>query len=185
MLALAYAAAHPATPSTLVLIGCGTFSQSARAVFETRLEARLTPAQRASLGELRRREIDPDRRLALIGRVYDEAYGYDLENPGPKLRALDARAFDETWSDVLRLQSEGLYPAAFAAIRSPVLMLHGAEDPHPGRLTRDDLRAYIPHLEYRELRECGHSPWLERQARGEFFFILEGWLRAQTMQTRN
>ena len=58
-----------------------------------------------------------------------------------------------------------IYPAAFAAITCPVLMIHGEADPHPGRLTSEDLRRYIPHLEYQELPKCGHSPWLERQAR--------------------
>ena len=184
MLALAYAAAHPATPSTLVLIGCGTFSLRARAVFEARLEARLTPAQRASLAELARADIDDNRRLALIGRVYDDAYGYDLANPGPEIPTLDARAFDETWSDMLRLQQEGVYPAAFAAIRAPVLMLHGTDDPHPGPLIRDDLQRYIPKLEYRELPECGHSPWLERRAKREFFVLLEAWLGTHAQRAR-
>jgi hypothetical protein len=35
---------------------------------------------------------------------------------------------------MIRLQDHGVYPAAFSAIRSPVLMLHGAVDPHPGRM---------------------------------------------------
>ena len=35
---------------------------------------------------------------------------------------------------MLRLQTEGIYPASFAAIKVPVLMVHGTFDPHPGRL---------------------------------------------------
>jgi hypothetical protein len=30
-------------------------------------------------------------------------------------------------------------------------MLHGADDPHPGAITRDDLRPFLPQLEYVEL----------------------------------
>ena len=60
----------------------------------------------------------------------------------------------------------------------PVLMLHGAEDPHPGALIRDSLWPHLPHLEYHEWARCGHYPWLERCVRVEFFALLERWLRA-------
>jgi pimeloyl-ACP methyl ester carboxylesterase len=77
---------------------------------------------------------------------------------------------------MLCLQQEGVYPSAFASIHCPVLMVHGDADPHPGSLTSEDLRACIPQLEYLELRKCGHSPWLERQAREPFFAALDKWL---------
>ena len=38
------------------------------------------------------------------------------------------------------------------------------------------LHAHIPHLEYRELANCGHAPWQERQARKEFFMVTTNWL---------
>jgi pimeloyl-ACP methyl ester carboxylesterase len=77
---------------------------------------------------------------------------------------------------MLRLQEAGVYPAAFAAIRSPVLMLHGAYDPHPGGMIRASLAPYIPQLEYREWERCGHSPWMERSVREEFFAVLWEWI---------
>ncbi len=114
--------------------------------------------------------------LALAGRVMTRVYGFDIEDESDELPGLDATAHDETWSDMVRLQLDGTYPAAFAAIAGPVLMIHGAQDPHPGPLIRDDLRAYIPHLEYQELPNCGHSPWLERQAAHAFFDIVNAWI---------
>jgi pimeloyl-ACP methyl ester carboxylesterase len=85
-------------------------------------------------------------------------------------------AGSETWDDMVRLQSEGVYPAAFAAVKSPALMLHGAEDPHPGRMIRASLQPYMPQLEYRERARCGHYPWLEKATRDEFFSVLRNWL---------
>lgn len=35
----------------------------------------------------------------------------------------DTRAHTETWEDVVQLQEAGVYPAAFAAITSPVLTM--------------------------------------------------------------
>ena len=67
-------------------------------------------------------------------------------------------------------------PAAFAAITSPVLMLHGSYDPHPGKMIRDSLAPHLYKLEYREFERCGHSPWIERFARDNFFATLRSWL---------
>jgi pimeloyl-ACP methyl ester carboxylesterase len=179
MLALAYATAHPTTPTALVLIGCGTFSRAARAAFEKRRAARLTAARQATVVHIKETEKDANRRLAALGRMMTRVYGYDVDDGAIELAVVDAVAHAETWADMVRLQSEGVYPAAFAAIECPVLMLHGEVDPHPGRLTSDDLRRHIPQLEYRELSKCGHSPWLERQARDEFFGCLNEWVAAR------
>jgi pimeloyl-ACP methyl ester carboxylesterase len=77
---------------------------------------------------------------------------------------------------MLRLQSEGVYPAAFAAIKTPVLMVHGTFDPHPGRLIEQGLRPHLPQLEYREFEKCGHYPWLEKAAADAFFTLVRDWL---------
>ncbi len=179
MLALAYAADHPTTPTALVLIGCGTFSPAARAEFEARLETRLTAADRASIAHINQTETDPDRRLAALGRLMTRVYGHDVEEPADDGPMVDDLAHEQTWADMLRRQRDGTYPAAFAAIAVPVLMLHGDVDPHPGRMTGEDLRRFIPQLEYQALSKCGHSPWLERQARQTFFETLDAWLAVQ------
>jgi len=176
MLALAYAAAHPATAAGLVLVGCGTFSIATRVEFEARLEARLTPADRANIAFLRKTEPNADRRRAAMGRLMTRVYGHDLEEVPDEVVAVGALAHEQTWADMVRLQRDGIYPAAFAAIPVPVLMLHGDRDPHPGRLISEELQRYIPHLEYHELDMCGHSPWLERQAKQLFFQLLSAWI---------
>ncbi len=52
-------------------------------------------------------------------------------------------------------------------------------DPHPGPLIRASLEPHLPQLEYRELAECGHYPWIERSAREEFLATLRAWLSRQ------
>jgi pimeloyl-ACP methyl ester carboxylesterase len=153
MLALAYAAKHPEAAGPLVLIGCGTFDPAARA------------RMRATLDE--RRE-QPGALMQL--------YSYDPVTDEDGSEEFDARGHQETWDDMLRLQNEGVYPARFSAIRSPVLMLHGAFDPHPGRMIRASLEPHLPQLEFREWERCGHYPWLERSVREEFFDVLREWL---------
>lgn len=176
MLALAYAAAHPTEAGPLVLIGCGTFDLAARARMATIIETRMDDEARQLLESLPREVPDPAERMRAMDRVITPLYSHDLIAPVSGVETYDARAYQQTWDDMVRQQGEGVYPAAFAAIESPVLMLHGAVDPHPGRMIRDSLAPLIPQLEYREWKRCGHYPWLEREVRIEFFAVLREWL---------
>jgi pimeloyl-ACP methyl ester carboxylesterase len=111
-----------------------------------------------------------------VGSFLLPVYSYQPTTSELELESADVQAYEESWEDMLRLQREGVYPAAFSAIQSPVLMLHGAADPHPGEMIRASLAPYVPQLEYREWEQCGHYPWIEEHTREEFFSVLRGWL---------
>ena len=176
MLALAYAAAHPDTLSSLALVGCGTFDPAARAEFRARLDARMDAAFRLRLADLD--EIaDPDARLAAKGVLFDSIYDVDVLPDTSDSPPVDARGGAETWQDMLRLQEAGVYPAAFATIDAPALMLHGDDDPHPGQMIHASLKTWMPRLEYVSWPRCGHSPWRERGVREDFYRMLKAWLR--------
>jgi pimeloyl-ACP methyl ester carboxylesterase len=184
MLALAYAAAHPDRVASLVLIGCGTFDAASCERLRAAREARTDDALRRRLQRLPDEFPDPDARLSALARITLPLYSCDLLSVDPGLEACDARAHQETWEDMLRLQADGTYPRAFAAITAPVLMLHGAFDPHPGRMIRASLEPYLARLEYHEWDRCGHYPWLEKAAREEFFAVLRDWLIRQARRGR-
>jgi pimeloyl-ACP methyl ester carboxylesterase len=157
MLALSFAWQRPGKVSALVLVGCGTYDLASRARYHQAMAERGGPHASQAFDALP--DAEPELPPDMVGH-------------------------EETWSDVLRRQAEGLEPAAFAAVRCPVLMLHGAQDPHPGPSTRDVLRRYVPHLEYREFDRCGHTPWLERHARDPFLEVLRAWLAERAGRAR-
>ena len=179
MLALAYAAAYAGQVGSLVLVGCASFDPVARGRLEANRRERMDDALRERFRRLPDDVPDPDERLAAMGRLILPLYSHELASDELDAEC-DARAHQETWEDMLRLQAEGIYPAAFAVIEAPVLMLHGAADPHPGDLIRASLKPHLQRLEYREWERCGHYPWLERAAREEFFAVLRGWLLVTT-----
>ena len=179
MLALAYAAAHPGHAAALVLVGCGTFDHAARERMRATREERMDEGIRRRMERLAEEFTDPNERLKALGRLVEPVDSYDPTPTLPEGEAVDGRAYQETWRDMVRLQEEGVYPAAFAAIDAPVIMLHGTFDPHPGRMVRASLEPHIPHLEYREWERCGHEPWREKAVRDEFFAVLREWLARQ------
>jgi len=177
MLALAFAAKHPELVRRIALVGCGTFGEEARRQFQMTLGRRIQPDLQRKLERIADESTDPDERLMRAARLLlPSVYSYDLLTQDTEIASCDAKGHAETWSDMLRQQSEGEYPASFAAIKAPVLMLHGSHDPHPGRSIAASLRPYLPQLEYHELERCGHFPWLERHAREDFFHRLRAWL---------
>ena len=132
---------------------------------------------RLRLDRLSEEYPDPDERLRQEYRLTQQLYSYDpISAEQEEAEPFDVRAHEETWEDMLRLQEDGVYPETFAAIRTPVIMLHGAYDPHPGKMIRASLTPHIPQLKYREWEHCGHSPWLEKAVRDEFFAVLREWL---------
>ncbi|MFC1705848.1 alpha/beta fold hydrolase [Planctomycetota bacterium] len=187
MLALSYAARHPARVQSLVLVGCGTYGEASRAIYREAIHARLGPSGQARSAEIQRllmTELDFEERdkfLGELGDLHERAQAVDplpSEGAGEDELPVDAAGHVETWQDVLRLQQEGVEPAAFAAIRAPVLMLHGEDDPHPGPATYELLRRYVPHLKYLGFERCGHKLWRERHAREPFLRELRDWLRS-------
>jgi pimeloyl-ACP methyl ester carboxylesterase len=161
----------------MVLVGCGTFDKDARARLSETRKRRIRdylqshPEHRADL------DLSFEEQIFKWHTLTDT---YEAVPDGPGNAAgepFDMAAYVETWNDMLRCQDAGIYPYSFASITTPVIMLHGAYDPHPGRMIRDGLRQYLPHLEYREFERCGHDPWVEKHAREEFFEALRSWLR--------
>lgn len=179
MLALAYAAAHPDSAGPLVLVGCGTFDEVARDRMRAILQERTDDELRRRLERLAEEFPDPADQMTKRYELTRSLYAYEsvaCVEEEALAKPFDMRAHTETWSDMVRLQAEGVYPAAFSAIESPVLMLHGAYDPHPGQMIRASLGRYLPQLEYRQWERCGHSPWVEKFVREEFFAVLREWL---------
>ncbi len=176
MLVLAHAAAYPEAVGPLVLVGCGSFDPLSRARLRAIIAERLGESMEALQARLASEFADADSRLAALADALMPVYQFDSPPGSDEMGPVDANGHVETWADMMRLQDDGIYPAAFAAIRSPVLMLHGAFDPHPGRMIHDSLAPILPRLEYREWEQCGHEPWRERRVQKEFFALLRSWL---------
>jgi hypothetical protein len=139
----------------------------ARAELQSTVEQRMTDGIRARLKEVE--QLGEDERLKAGVQAAAPIYSYEPTISPHDDDEVDARAHQQTWDDVLRQQTEGIYPPAFAAIKVTVLMMHGTFDPLPGRLIFKGLQSYLPQLEYRELDRCGHYPWLEPAAAPAFF----------------
>jgi len=175
MLALAYAAAHAGSAGPRSWIGCGTFDLGARAKLQETLRTRMNAEVEERL-ERAGESLTKIERLKAIVDVLRPVYLYDPLPASQHKRKSIARAQQETWDDMVRSQADGIYPAVFASIKNPALMVHGTFDPHPGQPHSRGPPAYMPQMEYRELEQCGH--YLGREgAADKFFALIREWLK--------
>ena len=176
MLALAYAAEHSSSISAIALVGCGTFDKASRDMIVQRRRRKIAdyiskhPEHEADL------QLDIGEQMMKWHGMTDAYDPLPVDDEAVEPGTFDMQGHTETWQDMVRCQDAGIYPQSFSDITIPVLMLHGADDPHPGTMIRDSLKPYIPQLEYHEFSRCGHDPEIEKYAKEDFFAALRDWL---------
>ena len=179
MLALTYAARHPERIERLILIGCGTFDEQSRRIYIDNIARRMKPGEQKRIKQIEGllvMEKDRERRnkfFTELGAIYSRTQSFkpygDCFND---VLCLDEGGFRQTWADALSLQKQNIQPAEFANIRASVTMIHGKDDPHPGKLIYKSLIRFIPDLRYFDLPRCGHKPWIEQYAKDDFYKLL-------------
>lgn len=183
MLGLIFAAQQPGYVRKLILVGSGPLdARYASGIGETRL-GRLSEDERRRLNALQASLDDPavadkSAALAAIGALTARADAYDPlpHNAG----GTDVRyeVFERVWAEAEELRARGGFLELARRIECPVVAIHGEHDPHPAAGVCEPLAAILPDFRFILLDRCGHEPWIERQARDEFYRILQAELRA-------
>ena len=176
------AARNPALIKKLILVGSGPYKEKyAAKIQETRL-SRLSEEERTEFESICRTLDNPaiedkDTAFARLGALALKADAYDPEID--KSEEIDCRAdiFQSVWPEAAKLRSSGQLLELAEHIKCPVVAIHGDYDPHPAEGVQKLLSAILKSFRFILLKNCGHKPWIERQAREEFFRILQEELR--------
>lgn len=183
MLAVIMAARYTDMPyRQVVMISSGTFDQRTRQEYKGLISRRGGARQAIDLQALTARFERGDMtakeyRLRKLKLIYHASYMVDPLTDDTEIIDVDIASNEQSWKDMLTLQTRGIYPEGLKNVRCPVHMIHGEQDPHPGRSTARLLKRYIPHLTLAMLDQCGHYPWFEKYAHEVFFVELEECLR--------
>lgn len=181
-LSLIFAAHHPTMVKKLILIGSGGFEEtSAVQMRRTRLN-RLSRAEREeleSLEEILEKPAAEDKRAAFarFGALYSKADAYDPIDDGPQVIDFRFDIYHSVWNEAAELRRNGALLALARRVRCPVVAIHGDHDPHPAEGVQGPLSAVLEDFLFVLLKNCGHKPWIERQARERFYAVLSEQLR--------
>jgi len=177
------AARYPALVRKLILVGSGPYTAAYAAQIAAARLSRLDEDERAEMTSILERLADPvagDTSVAFarLGALAFKTDTYDPveeapvpEEALPRLGKADAA---RVLAEAQTLRASGALLGSGQQIRCPVVAIHGAYDPHPAEGVRVPLSGVVADFTFHLLARCGHKPWSERQARQEFYRILEG-----------
>ncbi|MBN2351463.1 MAG: alpha/beta hydrolase [Spirochaetales bacterium] len=156
------AARRPELVKKLILVSSGPFEEAYVPALEAARRARLTAG-------------DKDCLLERLGALAAKTDAYDPiadETADADRVGLRGEMFDGVWRTAAGLRRSGELLGLADRIACPVVAVHGADDPHPAAGVEKPLAAALKNFRFILLKRCGHMPWLERQAREEFFSVL-------------
>jgi pimeloyl-ACP methyl ester carboxylesterase len=181
-LSVLVASRYPQDVGKLVLIGSGPYEARYVSDMQRTRTERLTPDQQTawagSLRVLASDAPDDEKRRAhcTLGALAEITDTYEREGssfpreapPGDSMSS----AFHQLLAEAGAMRTSGALLRAAAAVRCPVVAIHGDYDPHPLAGVAEPLASVLEDFAMIELERCGHTPWIERHARSEFFQIL-------------
>lgn len=184
VLALFLAARQPSQVSRLILIGSAVFDAASSASITPRRLKRLTPKQRQRHDELvcLMETASPDSRDSLMsewGSLLSDADMYDPITRGLEVLEVQYELHTRVWNDfVARRDEPGRLASELDNITAPTVLIHGEYDPHPISGIQPFLESCLDSPVCHVLPNCGHYPWVERRAAGDFYRLLRDYLRA-------
>jgi pimeloyl-ACP methyl ester carboxylesterase len=179
-LAFLVAAIHPKLVKKLVLISSGSFDAAYMAGFERRRLERLSPEEQQEAADLAGMLDDPlvqakSEALARFGALFAKTDSFDpLPSEESDADKIPPRPdiFRKVWADADKMRRAGTLLELGRAIECPVAAIHGDYDPHPIKGVEEPLTRVLKDFRLLLLKECGHTPWLEKRAKEEFYTVL-------------
>jgi pimeloyl-ACP methyl ester carboxylesterase len=175
------AARHPALARKLILVGSGPFeARYVSQLRETRL-ARLRAEEREEwrfTSQALEAPATPDRDALLecLGRLTRKTDAYDplpADADEADRIGLQGDVYHEVWRAAAELRRSGELLRLGERVACPVVAIHGDHDPHPAEGVREPLTGVLKDFRFIVIERCGHTPWIERQARDAFYAALQ------------
>ncbi len=172
-----YASKYSSSVKKIILVSGGPFEEHYAAQIMTTRINRLNEKEKIKLKALiesvnNPSEKDKTKFFAHLGRLlfktdsfrplqYTEEeieYRYDI--------------FEGVWSEAEKLRRTGTLLQIGKQIHCPVVAIHGDYDPHPATGIEEPLSHIVKDFRFILLKNCGHYPWMERDAKNKFYKII-------------
>jgi len=178
MLGFIFSAYHPKYVKKLILIGSGVYNRKfAEKIQEKRLN-------RLDLNERGKAQFlmdalshpyakDKNRLFGRLGELLTKADAYDPLTLETEVIETQYEVFQGVWSDVVKIRKNGELLKLGRKIECPVVAIHGDYDPHPPEGIIKPLSTVLRDFKFILLKNCGHLPWIEKEAKAEFYEVLK------------
>jgi pimeloyl-ACP methyl ester carboxylesterase len=173
-----FAGQHPALIKKLILISSGPFEErNATEIGPTRM-SRLDEKDRKEAQSLLERLNDPSvnekkSEFIRLGTLLSKADAFSPIEIESKEIDFQVDIFQNIWNTAAKWRRSGKLLRYGESIRCPVVAIHGDFDPHPAEGVEYPLSNVLLDFRFILLENCGHKPWIEREAKEEFYKILK------------
>jgi len=177
-LSFLYAAKRSHKICRLVLLGAGPFIENYVHQIQATRMARLSVNDKErfqkKLHQLSK-TVGEEQRLIMqdIQELVDQTDNFELIAPKDPILKFDHQQYNHIWLEAVSLRKNGTLLANAKTVNCPVIGIHGDYDPHPAEGVSEPLGQVLRNFNMLILPDCGHSPWLEKNAKIAFLDILE------------
>lgn len=167
-----FAEKYPELIERIILIGSGPLEDK----YVSEIGARRFKNLSEKDGEIFKRLIDnqaTDEDMKKISKVFEKSDNYCLENKDlHRADKTDSQMHNIIWEEAAKLRTNGKLLTSFKQIKSKIVLIQGETDPHPARGIIIPLQENGVECETYILEKCGHSPFIEKYAKENFYKIL-------------
>lgn len=167
-----FAEKYPELIERIILIGSGPLEDK----YVSEIGARRFKNLSEEDGEIFKRLIDnqaTDEDMKKISKVFEKSDNYCLENKDlHRADKTDSQMHNIIWEEAAKLRTNGKLLTSFKQIKSKIVLIQGEIDPHPARRITIPLQENGVECETYILEKCGHSPFMEKYAKENFYKIL-------------
>ncbi len=173
-----FTARYPDLVQKLILVSSGPFEEKyAAGINEVRM-SRLSEEEKTEVISLYRKFNDSrieakDEVFQRFGELFSKADAYDpIDDDSDKI-IYDFKIFQNVWKEAVKVRKSGLLLTLGEKIKCPVIAIHGDYDPHPAEGVKEPLSKILKDFRFILIENCGHKPWIEKQAKDKFYKILK------------
>jgi pimeloyl-ACP methyl ester carboxylesterase len=174
------AATYPPRIKKLILIGSGPYEHTYIERIQVTRLSRLSTAERGEYESIITMLADPaaigqSAAFARLGALAAKTDQYDpIMSRSDKTESVGGQEnnFHGALQEAIELRRSGKLLELAHHITCPVVAIHGDYDPHPAEGVQTPLVPILKHFRLILLKNCGHKPWIERQAREAFYSTL-------------
>lgn len=167
-----FAEKYPELIENVILVGSGPLEDKYVSEIGARRMKNLSKEDGALFQRLCNNQAT-DEDMAKIPTVFEKSDNYCLENRDlHKADRTDSQMHNMVWEEAAKLRTNGTLLTSFKKIQSKLFLIQGETDPHPAKGIIIPLQENGVECEAYILEKCGHSPFMEKYAKEEFFDIL-------------
>ena len=162
----------------IILISSGPFGDEYASIINETRFSRLSEKDVAELNKLKLELNNPVGKnkkdvFKKLGEISSKADYFKPINFSDDILDYQPDIFQTVMREALYLRKSGKLLKMAGRVNCPVIALHGDYDPHPFKGVEEPLSKVINDFSFILLKDCGHYPWNEVNAKEKFYEILE------------